>query len=283
MASIEVVQQTTKDVSTVVNHFTNCSIPHALLEKKRKKLKITKGLEKECKTRFGTKVRSMRSVLDAKAAIIAAVEDPSWQESAEVRAIVNGTIWGDMAYLLELLEPICDAIHLLEGDSVTTGDAYGHLRTIDMAVEAATTISNADLLAGADDEVGPHGSRPVIFEQLAARSEGLSTIWQKRREFSWHNVYLAGALLDPKHYHTVGLLQQDERVKGEQVIFNMAGGGTKGQAALTQLRFYLRTPDKLGILEHCWGESATANGVDWWRGYGANCPALQQVSITVSN
>jgi hypothetical protein len=56
--------------------------------------------------------------------------------------VLNPTLFKEFAYLHSKLEPVCNTIYLLEGNSVTLGDAYYALYGMLGALDA----DNLDLL-----------------------------------------------------------------------------------------------------------------------------------------
>lgn len=118
---------------------------------------------------------------------------------------------------------ICDCIHKLEGNNTTLGDIYWTIKGLDEHVKHVTKVSFTDFLQ--EDENMTDPLHCEVYEEISLR---LHQYWEDRKNFGWHDVIIADAMLDPEYYDRSLQIGLQERRKGERVMRNVLGDSNDG-------------------------------------------------------
>lgn len=113
----------------------------------------------------------------------------------------GSTFWADTSYVLAIMGPFESGLKEVEGDTATLADAYFIIRGLEQHVARhcgggqpfTTLLQNAVEYAAA-----PLGANPTLEAEFVST---LPALWQKRREFMWHNSMATAALVDPRWVH----------------------------------------------------------------------------------
>lgn len=225
-------------IITAVNNSKELMV--ALHKAQIEKYGKVKALRIGCETRFGSKVLEASDVLASKEAL---QQLPVGEIGGPLGIIPNANFWCQAAIAMELLQPLADVIHHIEGDKPLLSQVS---RTWD-------EILDLMLKWGIKHRQAPPRwlAGFQIPEELGelATDTSLADIIDKRRKKCHHAAFSLARLLDlrlleekehQRYTPNVKFLDQEEMECVQAVLRRLVGGGSDGNAAVAELKVWIQ-------------------------------------------